>query len=63
MKEIAVVDSTAFYSLAGKALCVHLLQPLLKQEHPENVAHNPIQVVFGDFRRGNSTASLGSLCQ
>jgi len=46
----------------GRNLWVHLLQPLLKQEHPQKGAQNHIQVDFEDLQVEDSTTSLDNLC-
>lgn len=46
-----------------QGIWVHLLQPLLRQGHLEQVAQGRIQETFEDFQGGDSTTCLGSLCQ
>jgi len=47
----------------GRDLRSHLLQPLLDQDHPEQVAQAHVLVAFEISKEEDSSASLGSLCQ
>ena len=40
-----------------------IVQHLLKQEHPQQVVQDYVQVAFEDLKVGDSTNSLGNLCQ
>lgn len=48
---------------AGRALWLHLAQPLLQQKHPEQCAQDHMQVAVEDIQGRDPMGSLGSLCQ
>lgn len=47
----------------GWGLWAHLVPPLLKQSHPEQVAEDHVQVGFEDLQSGDPTQPLSSLWQ
>lgn len=46
---------------AGRACCMHQLQPILQQDHPEQTALSHVQPASKDCQEGDSTGSLVSL--
>lgn len=54
-----ICDLVAVHRTVGRALCVHLLQPLLQRGRPEQGAQGQARVALEDLQEGDSTASVG----
>ena len=63
-QEAPVPGRQSNQSIVGgeRILWVHLVQPLLKQEHSEQGAQDCAQAALEHLQGGDSTTSLGNLC-